>query len=159
MAKILKYCENLASRSVRAVTVTLTLLGASAAIYGINAPLAIAEEQPVKGGEMTIINGSDIKSWDPAIIGGTYPGGPMDMLDAIYGFLVYVDVDGKVQGGMAKSLTSTDAKVWTLTLREGVKFTDGGSYDAEAVNSTGSVRPLPTLFHLRKALSPRGLVV
>ncbi|MCF1461764.1 ABC transporter substrate-binding protein [Agrobacterium vitis] len=133
MAKILKYCENLASRSARAVTVTLTLLGASAAIYGTSIQSAVAEEQPVKGGEMTIINGSDIKSWDPAIIGGTYPGGPMDMLDAIYGFLVYVDVDGKVQGGMAKSLTSTDAKVWTLTLRDGVKFTDTTPYDAEAV--------------------------
>ncbi|MGV1832652.1 ABC transporter substrate-binding protein [Agrobacterium vitis] len=133
MAKILKYCEKFASISVRSVTLTLALLGASAAIYGTNVQPAVAEEQPVKGGEMTIINGSDIKSWDPAIIGGTYPGGPMDMLDAIYGFLVYVDVDGKVQGGMAKSLTSVDAKVWTLTLRDGVKFTDGAPYDAEAV--------------------------
>ncbi len=132
MATILKHCGHIASRSARTVTMTLALLS-----LGVTFPNAIpsahAQEEPVKGGEMTIINGSDIKSWDPAIIGGTYPGGPMDMLDAVYGFLVYVDVDGKVQGGMAKSLTSSDAKVWTLTLRDGVTFTDGTAYDAEAI--------------------------
>jgi len=114
-----------------ALAFAFTLFGASATTFGLRP--AAAEEQPIKGGEMTIINGSDIKSWDPAVIGGTYPGGPMDMLDAVYGFIVYVDVNGKVQGGLAQSLTSGDAKVWTLKLRDGVKFTDGTPYDAEAV--------------------------
>ncbi|WP_226898267.1 ABC transporter substrate-binding protein [Mangrovicoccus algicola] len=82
---------------------------------------------------MTIINGSDIKGWDPAVTNSTYPGGPMDVLDAIYGFIVYVDVNGQVQGGMAESLTSEDAVTWVLKLREGVTFTDGTPYDAEAV--------------------------
>ena len=82
---------------------------------------------------MTIINGSDIKCWDPAITSSTFPGGPMDVLDAVYGFIVYVDAEGKVTGGMAESLTSTDATAWTLKLRPGMKFTDGTAYDAEAV--------------------------
>ena len=90
-------------------------------------------EKPVKGGIMTIINGSDIKSWDPAITSGTFPGGPMDVLDAVYGFLVYVNAEGKVTGGMAESLISTDATTWTLKLRPGMKFTDDTAYDAEAV--------------------------
>ena len=64
-------------------------------------------EKPVSGGTMTIINGSDIKCWDPAITSSTFPGGPMDVLDAVYGFLVYVNAEGKVTGGMAESLTST----------------------------------------------------
>ena len=85
------------------------------------------------GGTMTIINGSDIRSWDPALTGGTFPGGPMDELDAVYGFLVYVDVNGTVTGSMAKSLTSTDGITWTLKLRDGIKFTDGNPYDAAAV--------------------------
>ncbi|MGO7888852.1 ABC transporter substrate-binding protein, partial [Rhizobium ruizarguesonis] len=38
-----------------------------------------------------------------------------------------------VTGGMAESLTSTDAVTWTLTLRTDMKFTDGTPYDAEAV--------------------------
>jgi peptide/nickel transport system substrate-binding protein len=82
---------------------------------------------------MTIINGSDIQSWDPALTRGTFPGGPMDVLDAIYGFIVYINTDAEVVGSMAESLTSEDAITWTLKLREGVTFTDGNPYDAEAV--------------------------
>lgn len=94
---------------------------------------AVAEQDPISGGTMTIINGSDITSWDPALTNGTYPGGPMDVRDAVYGFVVYVNVMGEVTGGMAESLTSEDAVTWTLKLREGVTFTDGNPYDAEAV--------------------------
>lgn len=98
------------------------------------ATTAIAQPAgPVRGGSITIINGSDIRTWDPSITSGTFPGGPMDALDAIYGFIVYVNADGVVTGGMAQSLTSTDAVTWTLKLRAGVKFTDGNPYDADAV--------------------------
>jgi peptide/nickel transport system substrate-binding protein len=118
-----------AGRTARAAAVALAMLCASTAATAY----AASQAEPVKGGEITIVNGSDIKSWDPAVTSGTFPGGPMDMLDAVYGFIVYTDVNGKVQGGMAESLTSADAKVWTLKLRPGVKFTDGTAYDAEAV--------------------------
>jgi peptide/nickel transport system substrate-binding protein len=94
---------------------------------------AASAGNPTPGGAMTIINGSDIRSWDPAITGGTFPGGPMDALDAVYGFLVYVDVNGAVTGSMAKTLTSSDGITWTLKLRDGIKFTDGNPYDAAAV--------------------------
>lgn len=121
-----------AAQMGRAAAIAL-LLGSSALAGMTSTAFAQADENAISGGEMTIIAGSDIKSWDPAITGGTYPGGPMDQLDAVYGFLVYVDVEGKVQGGMAESLTSDDATVWTLKLRPDVKFTDGNAYDAEAV--------------------------
>jgi peptide/nickel transport system substrate-binding protein len=117
-----------AGKRARAALLALSLLGAGTAL---STTVALAE--PISGGEMTIINGSDIKSWDPAVTNATYPGGPMDMLDAVYGFLVYLDVDGNIKGGMAESLTSQDARVWTLKLRPGVTFSDGSPYDAEAV--------------------------
>ena len=104
-----------AFRAGRAAALALLLLGSSGLTTAAFAQ--VEDANAVSGGEMTIIAGSDIKSWDPAITSGTYPGGPMDQLDAIYGFLVYVDVDGNVQGGMAESLTSDDATVWTLKLR------------------------------------------
>jgi peptide/nickel transport system substrate-binding protein len=94
---------------------------------------ATAAGTPTPGGSMTIINGGDITSWDPALTSGTYPGGPMDALDAVYGFLVYVDANGVVTGSMAKSLSSTDGMTWTLKLRDGVKFSDGTPFDATAV--------------------------
>lgn len=116
-----------------------TLLGGLALVLALAAGTALAPRAaaqtpaPVSGGTMTIINGSDITSWDPALTGGTFPGGPMDVLDAVYGFLVYVDSGSKPTGGMAESLTSTDAVNWTLKLRKGVTFSDGAPYDAEAV--------------------------
>jgi peptide/nickel transport system substrate-binding protein len=132
--KIMQFARNAAStRTIRAAALAMTLLGTSG-LTGVNSlAFAQADAEAVSGGEMTIIAGSDIKSWDPAITSGTFPGGPMDQLDAVYGFLVYVDLEGKVQGGMAESLTSEDATVWTLKLRPDVKFTDGNPYDAEAV--------------------------
>ena len=126
---ITRFSTSKTDRAARALAVTFALLCASTTSFAY----AASSEQPVGGGEITIVNGSDIKSWDPAITSSTFPGGPMDMLDAVYGFIVYVDVEGKVQGGMAESLTSQDAKVWTLKLRPGIKFTDGEAYDAEAV--------------------------
>ncbi|SFZ80631.1 peptide/nickel transport system substrate-binding protein [Devosia enhydra] len=106
---------------------------AAAVCLALLAPTAALAQTPTSGGTMTIINGSDIRSWDPAITSGTFPGGPMDVLDAVYGFIVYVNDKGVVTGGMAESLTSEDAITWTLKLREGVKFSDGVAYDAEAV--------------------------
>jgi peptide/nickel transport system substrate-binding protein len=97
------------------------------------AAAAAGTTNPTPGGSMTIINGSDIRSWDPALTLGTFPGGPMDALDAVYGFLVYVDVNGAVTGSMAQSLTSSDGITWTLKLRDGINFTDGTPYDAAAV--------------------------
>lgn len=109
-------------------------IGAAATCMALMAPLpVVAQMAPVPGGEMTIINGSDITNWDPAITRNTYPGGPMDVLDAVYGFLVYVDDKAAVTGGMAESLTSEDAMTWTLKLRENVTFTDGTPFDSEAV--------------------------
>jgi hypothetical protein len=49
------------------------------------APTAQAAPSPVRGGSMVIINGSDIRTWDPAITSGTFPGGPMDVLEAARG--------------------------------------------------------------------------
>lgn len=94
---------------------------------------AAEADNPPRGGSMTLIIDEDMKTWDPIAWKRTYPCGPMDILDAVYGFIVYINADGVVTGGMAKSLTSTDAITWTLKLREGVKFTDGTPYDAEAV--------------------------
>ncbi len=120
-----------------AAPTTAPASAAAATTAPANAPAptvaAVGANSPTPGGAMTIINGSDIRTWDPAITGGTFPGGPMDELDAVYGFLVYVDVNGVVTGSMAKSLTSNDGITWTLKLRDGLKFTDGTPFDAAAV--------------------------
>ena len=82
---------------------------------------------------MTIIDGSDLTTWSPFTTNNTYPGSPMDELDAVYGMLVYQNVDDQIVGNLAESLTTTDNVTWTLKLRPGLKFTDGTPFNADAV--------------------------
>lgn len=52
----------------------------------------------------------------------------------IFETLVYRDTDSSIQPGLAESwTTSEDGTVWTFKLREGVKFHDGETFNAEAV--------------------------
>lgn len=100
------------------------------------APSATVAPTPVipMGGSVAMRLGADISSWDPCVIpAATVPGTMGDELNAVYGALVYTDVNGVVQPTMAASLTTTDATTWTFKLRAGVKFTDGNPYDADAV--------------------------
>jgi peptide/nickel transport system substrate-binding protein len=53
---------------------------------------------------------------------------------AIFDVLVDVDLDtGEVLPRLLEAVTSTDAKVWTLKVRQGVKFSDGTAFDANAI--------------------------
>lgn len=88
---------------------------------------------PQHGGTLTVMAGGPVQSWDPKLNPNTIPGVTADRLNAIFGVLIYTDAQGKIQPGMAKSLTSSDNKTWTLTLKPGIKFTDGTPYDAAAV--------------------------
>jgi len=51
----------------------------------------------------------------------------------IYGQLLRIDEDGKPYGVIAESMEADDPSTWVLHLRDGVTFTDGTPFDAEAV--------------------------
>jgi peptide/nickel transport system substrate-binding protein len=97
---------------------------------------------PKRGGEATILLGSDFAgAWptglDPAtdITGGAN----LSLMNAIYGGLLQVsaDADGQnpqVIGVLAQNYEiKDDGKTIVLRLRQGVKFSDGTPFDAEAV--------------------------
>lgn len=56
-----------------------------------------------------------------------------ERLVPVFDTLLRVDTNGDVIGQLAEGMTSEDGTVWTLTLRDGVNFTDGTPLDAEAV--------------------------
>ncbi len=57
--------------------------------------------------------------------------------DLIYGNFVYQDPEGKLHPRLATSMdTSEDGLTWTLHLRQGVKFSDGTDFNADAVKLT-----------------------
>src|SRR5699024_11033612 len=96
-------------------------------------------------------------SLEPAGISGSLPGvyGGME-LAAIYDVLMrYNPKTGEYEPQLAKALEhNDDHTTWTLTLRDGVKFSDGTSLDAQAVKSSinryveqgGSFAPYITRF-------------
>ena len=85
------------------------------------------------GGTVTYAKTADVANLDPIKITNS---GASDgfLADSVYDMLVYSDVaTGKIVPQTAESVTSTDAVVWTLKLRPGIKFSDGTAYDAAAV--------------------------
>ena len=88
---------------------------------------------PKKGGsfKMGLGHGSTTDSLDPA----TYENGFMQNTGYAYGnHLTEVDSDGTLVGDLASGWEATpDAKVWRVTLREGVEFHNGKTMTAEDV--------------------------
>ncbi|WP_430334465.1 ABC transporter substrate-binding protein [Rhodococcus sp. ACT016] len=90
--------------------------------------------EPTSGGTLSYATYNGVSSLDPADRqdGGATGGSEMA---AIYDLLMRYDPESKqYQPQLAKSLTADgDNTVWTLTLREGAKFSDGTPVDAAAV--------------------------
>lgn len=89
---------------------------------------------PVTGGTFTFAYTGSILSFDPATqqYSGTSGG---NEAAAVYGVLSEYDSEaGKYVPAMAESVKANDDfTLWTIGLRDGVMFTDGTPYDAEAV--------------------------
>ena len=87
--------------------------------------------KPVEGGSIRVGISQDLDSLDPhkAVAAGT-----KEVLFNIYEGLVKPDKDGHLTEAVASSYeVSEDAKVYTFTLRDGVKFHNGNDVTAEDV--------------------------
>lgn len=89
---------------------------------------------PVEGGTLSFAGYSPVSTLDPA---KTQPAGSTGGTEmaAVYDLLVRYDATTEAfEPQLAKSLdANADATVWTLELRDGVKFSDGTPLDAAAV--------------------------
>lgn len=86
--------------------------------------------EPQQGGEIMVAINVEANSLDPALCGIRY----YDRCLPVFGSLLRYDFDTKAfVGQMADSFTTDDGKVWTLKLREGLRFSDGQPFDAAAV--------------------------
>lgn len=96
-----------------------------------------AEGEPTPGGSLTMGVFSEALSLDPVTSAGTGYAGGTEMA-AIFDVLMRYDVvSGEYEPQMAESLEpNEDNTVWTLTLRDGVTFSDGTPLDAEVVKTS-----------------------
>jgi peptide/nickel transport system substrate-binding protein len=93
-----------------------------------------AAPEGVAGGSLTYITGTEVPGMDP-IDGGTSVAVTTNTYDLLlYDQLVRVDLDGTIDPRLAESVTgSADSGTWTITLRDGLQFSDGTPLDAAAV--------------------------
>src|ERR1700722_15786177 len=100
-------------------------------------PSSSASSAPLKtGGSITVLESSGYSgAWstlDPAE--NKEGAATQDFMTAIYGQLFELGTGGKIIPDLATGYTfSPDAKTVTITLRQGVKFTDGTPFNAQAV--------------------------
>jgi peptide/nickel transport system substrate-binding protein len=89
---------------------------------------------PVTGGTFSYVTFDESNGFDPILLRAGARAGDSSQASAIFDVLMYPDPQTlEMHMQIAKSLTSTDFKSWDLVIRDGVKFTDGTPYDAEAV--------------------------
>ena len=116
-------------RSCRLASSLIVLLGL---LIFFPPPAAVAAADP-GGGNATfrIVVGVDPDTWDPHGHTTTTVG---NLIDYMVEKLVRIDQHGKVHPLLAETWKiSRDGKEYTFQLRKGVKFSDGTSFDANAV--------------------------
>jgi len=73
--------------------------------------------------------------FDPASPRATTAQTPRMWMDLIYGTMIVQTEDGKGAPGLATKWTAVDPQTVELTLRDGVKFSDGTPFNADAVKT------------------------
>ncbi|WP_172978319.1 ABC transporter substrate-binding protein [Microbacterium sp. SYP-A9085] len=96
------------------------------------APASSGDGKPVAGGDATfVISG---RSWAHLDIAAPAVTPIKGLINTIYDGLLRMTPDGKIVPWLAKSYeTSPDRLSWTFHLQEGVTFSDGTPFNAEAV--------------------------
>lgn len=120
---------------IAAAALSLTACGGGSTTTGGSAGGPTGE--PVKGGTLRVIEATEPRSLDPAQAGNTWGGAPV-VGNALYGQLMVDDpTSGDVEYRIANSFETADGgKTFTLTLRDGITFSDGTALGAEDVKAT-----------------------
>ncbi|RBM16202.1 ABC transporter substrate-binding protein [Prauserella sp. PE36] len=120
------------NRPLPALAVAAVLL--LSACGGTSADQGGATGEPVAGGTARVIQINEPRSLDPAIMGNAWAFNAV-LGNAIYGTLMVNDPKtGKIEYKLAESMVTEDGGAsFELTLREGLTFSDGSPFNAEAV--------------------------
>ncbi|AJE46714.1 ABC transporter substrate-binding protein [Celeribacter indicus] len=103
------------------------LLSSAALLFGV----AAAAPAPAQENVLRVVVPSSIEAKIPS---GTGPAFNQGLLRNVFETLTVVSPDQKLLPGLATDWSVSDDKLtWTFRLREGVSFTDGTPFDADAV--------------------------
>lgn len=99
---------------------------------GVDASGEQASGDPIEGGSLTYTAVTEPANLDPASLSNSLVTQAVYGA-ALYGSLIEITPEGEVVYKMIESLETEDNTVWTVTLREGLVFSDGTPLDAEAL--------------------------
>lgn len=80
-------------------------------------------------GEMVLANNTEPQA--PLLTTNTNEVGGGRVLTSLYAGLVYYTAKGEVENDLAESIESDDKQTWTITLKSGLKFSDGSDLTAQ----------------------------
>jgi peptide/nickel transport system substrate-binding protein len=92
------------------------------------------DAEPRRGGTLTMVLAADPAGLDPIQLQGVHNWAEAIAVPAVFDQLFYPGADGRPHPKIGRDLLTEDAGLtWTLTLRPGVRFSDGTPFGAEAV--------------------------
>lgn len=110
------------------------MVGSAGALQDGMINIVEPDSDPVDGGSVTFGAYSEPITLDPALTVPAVTTGGVEMLNIYDSLLRFDSAEGAAVPQLAESLSSNDDHTeWTLTLRDGVRFSDGTVLDAEAV--------------------------
>jgi peptide/nickel transport system substrate-binding protein len=121
------------SRRAGAVLIALVALTGllASACSGTQQPQSSPSSAPIDGGTLRIAIAKQIVTLDPAMALDNYS---QQIVDQIFDTLTTTSATGDVQPRLATAWTgSADSRTWDVTLRSGVKFTNGRDLTADDV--------------------------
>ncbi|MBO0788575.1 MAG: ABC transporter substrate-binding protein, partial [Actinobacteria bacterium] len=120
-----------------AVAVAVTLVAAACGGGSGGGSSVTGSKTPIHGGSLTVLEGSGFAGeWPAGLDPATNTNGAANQpyMDSIYGQMFELGSHGKIIPDLATGYKFADGgKTVTLTLRQGVKFTDGTPFNADAV--------------------------
>ena len=89
-------------------------------------------EEPSTGNSGAIITTNGSEPLNPLVPTNATETGGAKILNSIFAGLVSYDADGAIENDVAESIESDDATNWTVTLKDGQKFTNGEDVTASS---------------------------
>ncbi|MEE2034858.1 ABC transporter substrate-binding protein [Rhodococcus chondri] len=112
------------------VAVASVMVAAGCGSGGATGSDGAGSDTPVRGGELVMAVNVEGQTMDPVWC-ATHA---FDRCAPVFGTLLRFDTeDEQFVPGMALAFDSEDGRTWTLKLRDGIRFSDGTTFDADAV--------------------------
>lgn len=117
---------------IKRIGVAAIALAAAGALVLTGCTSGSPESTGEAGASTAVISTNSTEPQNPLIPSNTNEVGGGLIVDNIFAKLVYYDAEGAVHNDVAESIETQDSQTYTITIREGLEFTNGDPVNAES---------------------------